>query len=246
MVITQGYLLGGRIRYSQPAHGFRSGIEPVLLAASVACHPNELILEAGTGAGAALLCLSARIPGIRAVGVERDAPTASLAATNAQANGLENIEIITGDIEATTFEGHFDHAIANPPYHSPSGSASPVPARETAKRGSNRVMQTWISQLGAALRDRGSLTLIVPAGMIPACLLAMDQTRCPCTVVFPLWPKFGRPAKLVLLRGVKTGRTPMRLMPGLILHQADGSFTERAQSLLTGGAALNLDHADDA
>jgi tRNA1(Val) A37 N6-methylase TrmN6 len=240
-VITDGHLLGGRVIYRQPASGFRSGIEPVLLAASVPVRPHEHVLEAGTGAGPALLCLSARIPGVLATGVEADAAIASLAAANARANDFTAIDIIAERIETATFPHPFDHAIANPPYHPPDSPASPIPARDTAKRGSVALMATWIERLSLALRDRGSLTLIVPAGMVSACLAAMTQYRCPCTILFPLWPKTERPAKLVLLRGVKNGLTPMRLAAGLVLHDPDGSFTPDAQAILTDGSALPLD-----
>ena len=238
---TGGHLLGGRVVYRQPATGFRSGIEPVLLAASVPVRSGEHVLEAGTGAGAALLCLNARVRGVLCAGVESDDLMADLAAANARANGFSGIGIITDRIESAAFPGRFDHAIANPPYHPPRGSASPVAARETAKRGSDTLLATWIARLGGALRDRGSLTLIVPAGTISTCLAAMAQSRCPCTLLFPLWPKAGRPAKLVLLRGVRNARTPMRLMPGLALHNPDGSFTPAAQAILGDGAALVLD-----
>ena len=60
MDTTEGTLLGGRVRYAQPARGYRTGIEPVLLAAAVPAVPGQAVLEAGTGAGAALLCLAAR------------------------------------------------------------------------------------------------------------------------------------------------------------------------------------------
>ena len=86
----------------------------------------------------------------------------------------------------------------------------------------------------------------MPAGLGATCLAAMAQSRCPCTVLFPLWPKAERPAKLVMLRGVKGSRTPMRLMPGLVLHNSDGSFTDAAQAILSGGAALALDGSGDA
>jgi len=238
---TEGHLLGGRVLYRQPTAGFRSGIEPVLLAASVPAGPGEHVLEAGSGAGAALLCLSARSPGVRATGVECDERMAELAASNVSANGFTGIEIIANRLENAVFRYPFDHAITNPPYHLPAGTASPITARETAKRGSDTLIVTWIERLGGALRDRGSLTLIVPAGRSPACLTAMAQTRCPCTVLFPLWPKAGRPAKLVLLRGIRNARTPMRLAAGLVLHNPDGSFTDATQAILGGGAALALD-----
>ena len=40
METTEGHLLGGRVRYAQPRAGFRSGIEPVLLASFVPARPG--------------------------------------------------------------------------------------------------------------------------------------------------------------------------------------------------------------
>jgi tRNA1Val (adenine37-N6)-methyltransferase len=54
----------------------------------------------------------------------------------------------------------------------------------------------------------------------------------------PLWPKAGRPAKLLLLRGVKGGRMPFRVAPGLVLHTDDGRFTPEADAVLRLGRAL--------
>jgi tRNA1Val (adenine37-N6)-methyltransferase len=241
MVTTEGHLLGGRVLYRQPATGFRSGIEPVLLAASIPARAGEHVLEAGTGAGAAMLCLTTRVPGVFATGVEKEPATAELAAANAKANGFAGITVVTHHIETANLPGSFDHAMANPPYHRQGGSVSPEATKEVAKRGSDLLIQVWIERLSAALRARGTLTLIAAAGMVPACLRAMFESRCPCTAIFPLWPKVGRPAKLVLLRGVKDARTPLRLMPGMVLHRPDGAFSEAAQTILEDAAALSVD-----
>ncbi len=241
MVTTDGHLLGGRVLYRQPAEGFRSGIEPVLLAAAVPVRTGAHVLEAGTGAGAGLLCLSHRVSGIQATGVELDPAMAAIAAENARRNGFAGIDIVIGDIASVALPRAFDHAIANPPYHPADGSASPDAGRELAKRGSAELIETWIERLSGALHRRGTLTLIVPAWLIPACLTAMAASRCPCSAVFPLWPKPGRPAKLVLLRGIKDGLSPTRMLPGLVLHQPDGTFTEAAQAILASAAALPLD-----
>lgn len=233
-------MLGGRVVYRQPATGFRSGIEPVLLAASIPARAGEHVLEAGSGAGAALLCLAVRVPDVRVIGVEMQPEMAEMAAANAKANGFSGIEVVADRIETASLPRAFDHAMANPPYHGADGSASPDAARETAKRGSEILTQTWIRRLSAALRHRGSLTLIAPAGIIPTCLAAMAESRCPCTAIFPLWPRIGRPAKLVLLRGVKDARTPLQILPGMLLHRPDGSYAEDAQAVLGDAAALPL------
>ncbi len=236
---TEGGLLNGRLTYRQPAAGFRSGIEPVLLAASVAARPGQNVLEAGTGAGAALLCLHARVADVGSVGVEVDPEMAALAAANARANGFISATVTTAAIESLVLTQQFDHAMANPPYHQ-EGSRSPSPVRERAKRGGDALTRDWVAALAAHLRPRGSLTLIVPAGAIPACLESMTQADCRTEVIYPLWPKVGRPAKLVLIRGLRGSRSPMRLSCGLVLHQADGSFSDAAQRVLRGGEALDL------
>ena len=72
MSVTAGSLLGGRVPYCQPAQGHRSGIEPVLLAASIPARAGARVLEGGSGAGAGLLCLAARVPDISGLGLEVD------------------------------------------------------------------------------------------------------------------------------------------------------------------------------
>lgn len=238
--VTHDHLLGGRVSYTQPADGFRSGIEPILLAAAVPACPGERVLEGGSGAGAALLCLAARVPGLHGLGVERDPCLASLATRNAGANGAAGLAFLAADITAMPDSGTFDHAIANPPYHPPQGTASPLPARAAAKRGETGLLSAWAHALAAALRHRGTLMFILPAGSLPECLAAMAQAGCPPSAVLPLWPKLGWPAKLVLVRGVKGGRTTLRLLPGLVLHATDGGFTPAADAILRGGAGLSL------
>lgn len=238
MECTQDRLLGGRVLYTQPAEGFRSGIEPILLAAAVAAGPGQRVLEGGSGAGAALLCLAARVPGLHGLGVERDPCLASLATRNAEANGAAGLAFLAADITAMPDSGTFDHAFANPPYHDPQGTASPLPARARAKRGAQGLLCAWARVLGAPLRHRGSLTFILPVGSLPDGLAAMAGAGCAANAVLPLWPKQGRPARLLLVQGAKGSRTPLRLLPGLVLHEADGGFTPAAETILRDGASL--------
>src|SRR5271157_4597269 len=152
MELTQGHLLGGLVRYAQPRRGFRSGIEPVLLAAAVPARPGERVLEAGSGAGAALLCLAARVPGISGLGVERDPALVAVAARNAAANGWAELAFLAADIAAAPDLGRFDHAFANPPYHAGGGTASPDTARDSARRATPELFATWAVAMGRWLR----------------------------------------------------------------------------------------------
>jgi tRNA1Val (adenine37-N6)-methyltransferase len=237
---TSGHLLDGRVHYAQPKKGFRSGIEPVLLAASLPVRPGESVLEGGAGAGATLLCLAARIPDLQATGIERDAGLVALARRNAAENDWSGLCFIEADMAALPDTGTFDHGCANPPYHPAAGTPSPDPARDTAKRGRTGVLQVWAAALATRLRRHGTLTFILPATLLPACAEAFAAAGCPAAAMLPLWKTAGGPAKLVLVRGVKGGRTPFRVLPGLILHDAGGGFTREAEAILRLGRALAL------
>ena len=235
---TEGTLLGGRVRHHQPATGHRTGIEPVLLAASIPACAGQRVLEAGSGAGAALLCLAWRVPGIIGLGLERDPALVVLAQHNAAET--PNLAFCTTRLEDFAPQARFDHAMANPPWHVPTATASPDLSREAARRGHPGLFAAWASDLAAALRHRGTLTLVIAAGTLAAGVAALTDARCGSLAVLPLWPKPGRPARLLLLRGVKGGRGPSRLLPGLVLHELDGRYTDRAEAILRGGAGLEL------
>lgn len=236
---TPGHLLGGTVRYTQLASGFRTGIEPVLLAAAVPAQAGERVLEAGTGAGAALLCLAARLPGVAAVGVERDPVLAALASRNIADNGWSaRLSVITADVvEAGAALGRFEHACANPPWHDPASTASADAARRAAKQGQAGLVASWAAALASCLRRHGSLTFILPAALLTEALAGLDAADCGTRVLAPLWPKPARPAKLILVQGRKSGRGHDRVTPGLVLHRPDGSITEEAERIFRAGAA---------
>jgi tRNA1(Val) A37 N6-methylase TrmN6 len=240
MDLTEGHLLGGRVRYAQPRAGFRSGIEPVLLAAAVPVRPGQRVLEAGSGAGAALLCLAARVAGISGLGVERDPALVAIAARNAADNSWHGLAFLTADIAEAPDIGRFDHAFANPPYHDALSTASPDAVRDAARRAPPDLFATWAAAMGRRLRPRGTLTWIVTAAVLPACIAALTEAGCAPSVLLPLWPRAGQDAKLVLLRGVKGGRGRFRVLPGVALHAETGGFTPDAEAILRHGSALAI------
>jgi tRNA1(Val) A37 N6-methylase TrmN6 len=238
MEVTAGTLLGGRVRHDQPRDGHRTGIEPVLLAAAIPARAGERVLEGGSGAGAALLCLAHRVPGIAGVGVERDPALVEMARANAGACGAAGLAFVAGDLAELLVDGVFDHAFANPPWHLAAATASPDAGRDAAKRGAPGLFAVWARALSRTLRHHGTLTLVVAAARLPDCLAALAASGCGSPAVLPLWPKPRRDAKLVLLRGVKGGRGACRVLPGLTLHEPGGGYTEAATTVLRDGAAL--------
>ncbi len=239
---TEDRLLDGRVALRQPAKGFRAGLDAVLLAAFVPARSGEHVLEAGCGSGAAFLCLTARVPGLRVTAVERDATMASLATANAAANAVDAV-VRDGDVADRALArqvGPCDHAFANPPYW-PSGTPPPQALRSAATHESSAALASWAGFLAAALRDKGTLSLVLPAARFDAGIAAVLAAGCGAVTLLPVVPRCGDAAKRVLIRARKGGRAPARLLPPFVLHEADGRFTDAAEGVLRGGAALAED-----
>ena len=236
---TEDSLLDGRVRLRQPRHGFRAGLDAVLLAAFVPAQPGEAVLEAGCGSGAAFLCLAARVPGLRIAAVEREPAMAAMAQDNATANGTDAV-VTEGDVADVTLArrlGPCDHAMANPPYW-PGGTPPPGAVRRAATHESGAGLAAWAGFLAAALRDRGTVSLVLPAARFDAGVAALRQAGCGSLTLLPIAPREGQAAKRVLIRARKAGRAPARLLPPFVLHQADGRFTEAAEDVLRRAVAL--------
>ncbi|WP_173583084.1 tRNA1(Val) (adenine(37)-N6)-methyltransferase [Acetobacter musti] len=255
---TEGTLLGGTVRYRQFRTGYRSGLEPVLMAALVPARRGERVIEAGCGAGAGLLCLTQRVSGLEGFGVELDLATARLADENFHANHRDALTLVNADITSPslrrTLAGvtascgceadmvpmgrRFDHAFANPPWHRVDATPSPEGRRDTAKRARQDTIPAWISALASLLRPKGSLTLALPADLAAPALAACEASDIGSAEIVPLWPEPGREARIILIRGRLHGRSGSRLLPGLVLHHRGGGFTPEAESVLRDGHAL--------
>lgn len=235
---TEDLLLGGRVRLRQPAEGYRAAIDPVLLAAAMTAAPGERVLEAGTGHGAAAICLAARIHDCRVTGIELQPDLVRLANENARLNGLAgSVQVMVGDLVRPLpriATGAYDHVMANPPYlGSARADTSDTPGRAAANVEGTASLQDWVTFLLRMVRNKGSLTLIHRADRLDE-ILTLLSGKAGETVVFPLWPKKGRPAKRVIVRARKGIRSPMTVSAGLLLHEEDGSFTPRADAVLRG------------
>lgn len=236
--------LGGKLHLLQPKTGYRAGVDPVLLAATIAAKAGDRVLDLGCGVGAAALCLGARVPGLVLTGVERQSEYADLA----RRNGGAAFEVVIADITDLPLhirERQFDHVLANPPYYKRTDSRAAQDAGREAALGEETPLADWIKVAAKRLAPKGYAHFIHRVERLPEILTEMGK-RLGSIEVLPLSPRTGRMPELVIVRGRKNGRGAFKLHMPLILHEGlrhekDGDhYVPQVKAVLREGAALTF------
>ena len=248
--LTRDGFLGKKLSILQPEQGFRSGHDAVLLAAFAAPPEAGTVLELGSGAGVASLCLAARRADVRVTGLELDAALVALAQQNAADNQLATrVDFRQGDVTGKfaaldLAPNQFDEVIANPPFYR-AGEVNDLPnaGRQQAHIGDADTLAQWVSCACALVRAKGHVSFVHRAEAL-ADLLAVMTPRLGGLCVMPIFPRLGAEATRVLLRGRRDSRAAMRVLPGVVLQDAQGQPSDAAEAVLRDGAALAFDTAD--
>jgi tRNA1(Val) A37 N6-methylase TrmN6 len=242
--------LGGRVTLMQPQKGHRAGLDAALLQAVIPADATGLLIDIGAGVGTVAFAAAARAPALEAVAVERDPDLvmlASQALTLPENTGFaERVRLMTADAtdlgrlreglgETATIA---DWVLMNPPFDTPgSVRQSPDAARRKAHVGSAALLEAWCRTATALLRPGGRLGLIHRGEALPAVLPALSGMFGDVCVL-PAHPSEGAAASRIVVRAERASRAPFRLLGGLVLHKADGAWTDEADAILRGRAAL--------
>lgn len=243
--VENGFL-GGRLRISQPVHGYRAATDPVLLAAAMPARAGESVLDLGCGACTAALCLAARVGDLTLHGLELQPFYAGLARQNAARNGCAltvhegDLRIMPAALKALTF----DAVMMNPPFHRPGDIGSPDCGRDIANRRGGATLSEWIDAGLARTRPGGHVVTIMRTEGLPEILAALAGRA--SAVALPLAARTGRDAGRVIVKARKGGRAPFRLAPPLVLHAgeahtSDGDdYAPQARAILRDAAPLDF------
>ena len=245
--ITEDAFLGGQLRLKQKRSGHRGGHDAILLAAATEARAGDRVVDLGAGVGTAGLALARRVPGVRLTLIEIDPELAGLARANAAANTIaaETIVLdVTADAEAFASHGlrpdSMDVVLMNPPFNDPSRHrGSPDQARQVAHVATDQTLHAWVHAARRILRSKGVLTVIWRADGIADVLAALSRGF-GSLAILPVHGEAARPAIRVLVRAVKGGRAPTRLLPGLMLNEESRVPKKEVKDILEGRTVLPL------
>ena len=247
--LTRDAFLGGRLHLWQPRRGYRAGVDPVLLAASLPLVAGQALLDLGCGVGTAMLCAATRVPGVTVTGVELQPDYAALARRNAAEAGIaaEVHHADLTDLPSQLRQRQFDHVIMNPPYFERSRGARASDAGRDTGRGGDTPLADWLDTGIRRVAPGGHLSVIQQTARLGE-VLAVLHGRLGSVIVQPLSARRDRDPHLVIVRARLGGRAAFRLRAPVVLHAGtlhdhDGEdFTPAIAGVLRHGERLPIDN----
>ncbi|MGU3574654.1 tRNA1(Val) (adenine(37)-N6)-methyltransferase [Brucellaceae bacterium C25G] len=248
---TEDVFHRGRFHLIQPAlKGHRSGVDAMMLAASVPNGFSGRVVDLGAGAGAAGFAVAARCEQAYVTLVERSELMADFARKSmmleVNAALKSRLSLLQADVslsgksreEAGLISNHFDFAIMNPPFNSASDRATPHTLKAEAHVMPPDMFEAWIKTAAAILKPGGSLAIIARPASLHTILTALSS-RFGAIQIIPIHPRPQSSAIRLILIGTKGSKAPLTFEPALNLHDTSGNdFTDRAIAINNGIAHL--------
>ena len=161
-IYTKDHLLEKKIVYFQPQNGYRSGIEPIILAAQ-ANYKDKSILDLGSGCGPISLILAYRFPNSKIVGLEKNILHFELSQKSKMENKFKNVEYKNEDVchLNNNYVNYFDLILSNPPFFLENQIIkSKNDSINDAKYISKEKSEKWFKNLIHYIKDKGRALII--------------------------------------------------------------------------------------
>lgn len=236
MSYTNDYLLDKKVKIFQPIDGYRASTDAVFLSSlldSKKVKKGDTILDVGSGTGAISLCLASRLKDVKITGIDIQKDLVELSNISSKENGFDDfLTYINTDIRQKTSlpSGTFSFVITNPPY-SDHDMPSPNESKKLAHNHQDFDLTGWLSFCLKMLKPKGYLLVINRAEAINEIITAIDK-KAGSINVLPIYSKLGQDAKRVAIIAQKTAKGITKILPPFYTHNEDGSYTDKAQSIL--------------
>ena len=210
---------------------FCFGMDAVLLSGFTRVKAGERALDLGTGTGIIPILLEAKTEGSQFTGLEIQPESVDMASRSVRINGLEDkVRIVEGDIkEASELFGasSFDVVTSNPPYMTAQhGLTNTAEAKKIARHEVLCTLEDVIRESARLLRPGGRLYLVHRPFRLAEIMALMVQYRVEPKRMRLVYPFVDKEPNMVLIEGLRGGRSRMTVEKPLIVYQEPGKYTD--------------------
>ncbi len=213
----------------QSPEKFCFGMDAVLLSGFARAKEGDRVLDMGTGTGIIPILMEAKTSAARLVGLEIQPESADMARRSVALNNLEHkIEIVDGDIkEAASIFGaaSFDVVTCNPPYMiGQHGIQNPDAPKAIARHEILCTLEDVIGQAARLCKPGGHFYMVHRPFRLAEIITLMTQYKLEPKRMQLVYPFVDKEPNMVLIEGVRGGRSRMTVEKPLIVYKEPGVY----------------------
>lgn len=216
---------------------FNFSLDSVLLANFVTIRKKDKkIMDFCTGNAAVLMLLSYRT-NAKLVGVEVQKCVYDLGVQSILENSFDKqIELINDDVKNISSyykQGEFDVVICNPPYfrHTSDKFINDNYVKCVARHEILITLDDVIAKACYLLNNDGIFAMVHQADRLIEIINIMQKYKIEPKKVQFVYSKYGSTCNLILIEGVKNGKSGLKILDPLYVHNDDGSYTDRIRDM---------------
>jgi tRNA1Val (adenine37-N6)-methyltransferase len=224
------------LQISQPLHGYRFSVDPLLLCDFAGVRDGERVIDLGTGCGIMPLVLARSLEDVHIVGVECQEMMAELARRNARANNLDGkITVLEADVVALKRHfpvSSFDLVISNPPYRRPgTGKVSPRTGRDSARHESTATLADFLSVAKYLVKPSGRICFIYHPSRLAELLNEATALKLAPMRLRMVHGTITAEARMFMVELVKGRGGAVTVLPPLLVYAEQGKYTSEMQRI---------------
>lgn len=209
---------------------FCFGMDAVLLSGFARVKPGDTILDLGTGTGIIPILLEAKTQASHLTGLEIQPESADMAARSVALNNLsDKIDIVLGDIKeaGNIFKSaSFDIVTCNPPYMiGQHGLKNPDEPKAIARHEILCTLEDVISQAVKVLKPGGHFFMVHRPFRLAEIMNTMTKYKLEPKRMQLVYPYADKEPNMVLIEGVRGGKSRMQVEKPLIIYSKEGEYT---------------------
>ncbi len=212
----------------QNAKRFRYGVDAVLLSWFAKARKGEKVLDLCTGTGVVPILMTAKTDAEYFKALEIQTEVADMAKRSVILNGLEErVAIIEGDVkEASRIFGgaSFDVVTVNPPYLAEHGGIRNEDMSKAISRHEILCSLEDVIREGVkVLKPGGRMYMVHRPFRLGDIVTLMAKYKMSPRRLVMVYPKISKEPALILIEGIRGGKTQIKAEVPLILYNEDGT-----------------------
>ncbi|MGI6151177.1 MAG: tRNA1(Val) (adenine(37)-N6)-methyltransferase [Christensenellales bacterium] len=222
------------LKIIQDPSSFCFGSDAVVLSSFCRVKRGAKVCDLGTGNGIIALLLAAHTEAQKIVGIEIQEQAADMARRSVALNGLsDRVEILNMDLkDAADILGRnsFDTVVCNPPYGKAGRSFfHQADARSIARHEILCTLSDCVKTAAALANNGGNVAFVCPGLRVAELFSLFEQHRLSIKRARTVHPAYGAAPSVLLVEGVKGGKSGLAWLPPLFLTDGAGNMTKECK-----------------